>query len=440
MLVPIPPKPAFAEQKQFPPNDLPLLLLSIGLQLILGLLFGHIYDTRIFMATGYLVGTGQNPYIPQDLSSVFHNMHFQGITTVGYPPPWPLALGFIYRIVYSIVPNFLVYNLAIKIPIIAANIGLAYLVAALIRRLGAVTATVRKAWIFMLLNPFLLYASTAWGQIDSIVALISLSALVLLASGKVKSSAILLALAISFKPTALPLLPIAFFYLKRKSVRQTLSYYVVLFIGAFLFCIVPFFIFGWDLSPILQHWNVHFVVGGGLSFMTFLELTHNTVLIPGAWWFVGLLWVPALGIAVYALRPGIVDLTDLIKKCTALIMVFYLIRAWVSEPNILLVLPLVLILISIGVLERPMLAAIWILPLIFSFFNTSTAQLFFSSMPAIMEKLLGLMDGYRTARLVAKLIIVVPWQFVGWWVVIRCFKRVPARSENITPQNHCLEG
>ena len=58
------------------------------------------------MATGYLVGTGQNPYIAQDLSAVFQNLTFQNITTVGYPPPWPLLLGLIYRVVYCSFSQF----------------------------------------------------------------------------------------------------------------------------------------------------------------------------------------------------------------------------------------------------------------------------------------------------------------------------------------------
>ena len=115
-------------RKPFAARDRAILLLSIGLQLILGLLFGHAYDIRIFMATGYLVASGRNPYVAQDLTAVFGNSAFQGMTSVGYPPPWPLVLGLIYRIIHPISHNLLVYNLAIKVPVIAANVGLAYLV------------------------------------------------------------------------------------------------------------------------------------------------------------------------------------------------------------------------------------------------------------------------------------------------------------------------
>jgi hypothetical protein len=284
----------------------------------------------------------------------------------------------------------------------------------------------------MLLNPFLLYSTAAWGQFDSIVALLSLAALVLLDSGKVKTSAILLALAFGFKPTALPLIIVPFFYLKRKSSRQVFIYYFFLFFSGLLFCVAPFFILGWDPSPIIRNWNAHFVVGGGISFMTFLELIQDSYRLPGNWWLLGILWIPALGFTAYTLRSGIVGFKDLLKKSTALIMVFFLTLAWLSETNIVLILPFILILTSIGEFDQLTLTAIWILPLIFGFFNTGIAQLFFPSMPAIMDKLLKLAEDYRTVRLVAKLVIVIPWQIVGWWIVYRSFRVVSIASGKIT--------
>jgi Gpi18-like mannosyltransferase len=191
--------------KKISTPDLLLLAGSLLLQLVLGLFLGHAYDIRIFMATGYLVGTGQNPYIAQDLASIFQNGSFQGITSIGYPPPWALVLGLVYLITYRIVPNFLFYNLAIKLPVIAANICLACLVVHILNGLGANGKASRKAWIFMLFNPFLLVCSSAWGQFDSLVALFSLLSLYLLSHGKTIGPAVLLALAISCKPIALPL-------------------------------------------------------------------------------------------------------------------------------------------------------------------------------------------------------------------------------------------
>ncbi len=374
------------------------------------------------MATGYLVGTGQNPHIAQNLSAVFHNSSFQGMPTVGYPPPWSLLLGLVYLVSYKLIPNLLLYNLAIKIPIIAGNISLAYLVANILRKLGADEKVARKARVFLLFNPFLLYATSAWGQFDSIVALLSLLALLHFSEGKLTSSAILLALAFSFKPTALPLVPAVFIYLRRRSLPRVFQYFSIFSLCTFLFVVGPFIILHWDPTPILQHWNGHFVEGGGMSFMTFLELTQNSYQLPGLWWLVGMLWVPALGIAAFALKPRGEGLLDLLAKSTAMIIVFFLSRSWLSEPNIILVLPFVLILTSMGALDRRALTAVWVLPLVFGFFNTSMFQFLFPSMPALMDRILQLSDFFRTARLVSRTIVVIPWLIVGGWIVSHCLR------------------
>ena len=413
--------------------DILLLVSSIIFQVILAFFLGHAYDMRIFMATGYLVGTGQNPYFAQNLSGVFHNNTFQGITSFGYPPPWSMVLGLIYFCTYRIVPNFLFYNLALKLPVIAANIGLAYLVFYILNELGVQEKISRGAWIFLLFNPFLLLTSSAWGQFDSIVALLSLLSLFLLSKGRLTWSAFLLALAISLKPTAIPLILVSLAFLTGISLQRTLKYSAIFALSMFLFCVAPFFLFGWDPSPILQHWNFYFTVGGALSFMTFLEYLKWSYLIPGQWWFLGWLWIPALGFAVYAMKPGIKGFKDLLKSSVATIMVFFLCRAWLSETNINLILPLVVILTSIGELDRLSLAAIWVLPLIFSFFNTSIAQLFFPSMSGWMDVFLKTAVDFSIARYAIRTLIVIVWLVAGWRIVHLCFKRASLPSRIVMP-------
>jgi len=398
------------------------LVLSIGVQFVLALFWGHAHDMRVFLATGYLVGTGQNPHVAQDLSAVFHDTSFQGMSTVGYPPPWSLLLGLAYLASYKLAPNLLAYNFAIKIPIIAGNISLAYLVANILRSLGADEDVAHRARLFLLFNPFLLYASSAWGQFDSIVALLALLALLLLSTGRLTSSAILLALAFSFKPIALPLVPAALLYLRRTSLQRVLKYSSILSLCALLFVVGPFILLNWDPTPIIEHWNGHFIEGGGMSFLTFLELTQDSYRLPGLWWLVGMLWAPAVGLAILALRPSGEGLLDLLAKSTALIMVFFLSRSWLSEPNIILVLPFVLILTSMGALDRRTLTAVWVLPLVFGFFNTSMFQLLFPSMPSLMDRLLQSSDVFRTARLFIRTIVVIPWLIVGGWIVGQCLR------------------
>lgn len=428
-----------SSQKLTLTSDLGLLFLSIILQIGLGLLFGHVYDMRIFMATGYLVGTGQNPYIAQDLSNVFNNPIFQGITTIGYLPPWALVLGVIYRCVYAVFHNLVVYNLAIKIPVIAANIGLAYLVVDVLKKLGVDSKVSRRAWVFLLLNPFLLYFGSAWGQFDALVACLSLGSIILLYDGRYNWSAVLLALAISFKPIALPLLPVVLIFLDGKSRWQAVRYLGLFILSVLLFCIAPFILFHWDPSPIIKGWNAHFMVGGGMSFMTFFELLKDAYQLPGLWWLLGLAWIPALGVGIYVListqklaqkstqelanKLDERDLTNLITMSTALIFIFFLTRAWLSEPNVTLLIPFVVILTSIGALPSLTLTAVWTLPLAFTIFNTSPPQLLFLNFPEAMVNYLRLSDQFRFARLIIRTILVIPWQIAGWWMVVACFKK-----------------
>jgi len=379
-------------KKPFPGRAFILVLLSIGLQLLLALFFGHAYDMRIFMSTGYLVGTGQNPYIARDLSSVFQNATFQGITTFGYPPPWALVLGLIYLISYQLIPNFLLYNLAIKIPLIAANLGLAYFVQRILNQQGAASGVSRGAWIFFLFNPFLLSVSSAWGQFDSVVALLALWSLVLLDRDRLKTSALVLALAVSVKPTVLPLLLVAFVYLLKRPYRRLFQYSAVVLASLLLFCVAPFAILRWDATPILQHWNVFFSVGGGIS-------------------------------GILLIKSGIHGFRDLILKSTGVVLVFFLTRSWVSEPNLILVLPLVVILTSLGELNGLALTLMWVLPLVFGIFNTSTVQLLFPSLPGLMGELLRWFEQFRTLRLILRVIVVIPWLVAGIWIVRTCFRR-----------------
>jgi hypothetical protein len=379
------------------------------------------------MGTGYLVGAGQNPYVGQDLSAAFQHSGFDALTTVGYPPPWPLALGLIYRVVHAVTANLLVYNLAIKLPVVAANVGLAYLVGGVLKNLGADPATARKAWVFLLFNPLLLYCGAAWGQIDALVALGSLAALVLVTRERRDGSAGLLALSLAVKPTVLPILPVVLGYLAGRSFWRAARYAVVFAVGALVCAVLPFAVFGWDPTRVVRHLNAHFVMTGTMSWMTVVRLFRDPLLMQGHWWLLGLLWIPALAVAaVIALRHGVGGFDDLVKKSTALVLVFFLTRSWLAEPNVILVLPLALILTSLGELDRRAFTAMWVIPLLFTVFNASPLQLLFVAFPNAMESSLTVFARYESTTLIVRAALVIAWQAAGWWVVVSCLRRTPA--------------
>jgi hypothetical protein len=407
-------------------RSLGLVLASIGVQCVLGLLFGHYTDQAICLATGYLVGTGQNPYLAQDLSRVFNSDYFRSLTTIGYPPPWPLFLGCAYRCTYALVPNLLVYNLATKLPIIAANVGLSFLTYEILYKLHAGATVARKAGVFLLFNPFLLYTSAAWGQFDSIVALFSLWSLYLLSGKKEGWAAALLALAISLKPIALPLVPVVFAWFIGRSTIRALRFAAIFCAAMVLFCIVPFLVFQWDPSVILRHWNVHFRMAGCMSYMTTMPIIMKIVtgaMQPAARSpFLGMLWVPCLAIATLFLRNGIEGIEDLLKKGVAFVLIFYLTRTWVSEQNIILLIPPVVVLSSTGKLDRFSVTALWVLPLLFTLFNETVALLCFPSLPRVMLRLLGFANEFQTVEVTGRAFVAILWLIAGWWITAACLK------------------
>jgi hypothetical protein len=407
--------------------SLRLLLFSLVLQLGLALVFGHTYDTHVFMATGYLVGSGQNPYAPQDLSLVMQDPSFRSLTAIGYLPPWPIVLGALYSVTYAHIPNLLLYNLAIKLPIIAANIGLAYLVAHILRRFQ-LPGPARNARRFLLLSPALLYFGAAWGQFDAIVAFLSLASLVLLERGRWLPAAALLSLAVAVKPIALPLLPVGLVYLGSRSVRDMLKYGAAFAAAFLLVAVAPFVVLGWNPDSIVHGWNAHFTVGGGMSILSFLEAWRNSYELPGVWWLLGLAWIPALALGIFSLRGGIASFSGLLKSSVGLTLIFFLTRAWLSEPNTILLLPLVLLLALLGEIDPRALAAVAWFPLIFTIFNASPPQLLFPAFPKAMQALMVESDGLRQFRLLAKGLLAIPWQLAGWWIVATCLRRRPPRT------------
>ena len=310
--------------------------------------------------------------------------------------------------------------------------GLAYLVGAVLRNLGADPATARRAWVFLLLNPFLIFVGAAWGQIDALVALGALAALVLLTRERRDGSAGLLALAVAVKPTALPILPVALVYLAGRSLKQAVRYAAVSAAGVVVLGVLPFAVFGWDPVRVLRHLNAHFEMTGAMSLMAVVRLFRDPLLMQGHWWLLGLLWVPALAVAtVIALRHGVGGFDDLVKKSTALVLVFFLTRTWLAEPNVILVLPLVLILTSLGELDRRALTAVWVIPLLFAVSNAAPLQLLFVAFPDAMRASLSVFARSAPLTLVLRAALVIAWQAAGWWIVVSCFRkaRQPPRKD-----------
>ena len=401
-------------------REILIVLSSLLLQMPLAYFLGHYYDERVFMATGYVVNSGVNPYQPIELLNVFPHTLLTGmVPRIGYPPPWPLVLGLVFRLSYNVVPDVFVYNFAIKIPTIIANIGLAYLVSNILVNLHASDRKAKASWLFLLFNPFVLLTTSAWGQFDTIVAFLCVASLYALSKGKVTECGLLLALSVSLKPITLPLIPLPLLFFESFRSRNSLKYALVFLAAVFAFAVAPFFLLGWSLPVMPTEWNGQFNMAGGMTLFNLAELIQQSTLLPQNLAFLGFLWVPALIVSYYVVYrnpPRSAD--ELFGKAVGLTLVFFLTRSWLSEPNINLLLPLLLVLVGLNKLSSRSLHLAWIVPLVFMVLNTSISQLFFLAEPSVLMSLAEFDQQFRVPRLVARFAVAAVWSVLGWRIAI----------------------
>jgi Glycosyltransferase family 87 len=407
-------------------SDFLWVILSLGIQIPLALLLGHYYDERVFMTTGYVVNAGISPYQPVNLSMVFIHPLFGGITPgIGYPPLWPLLLGAIYHLTYNIIPNLYLYNFAIKIPVIVGNIALAYALRNILLRTNeAWKKEAQFAWLFILFSPFILLTSTAWGAFDTVVALLTVISVYFLSIDRFKLSAFFLAISVAVKPIAFPLIGLPLLFYGSQKRRKNIQY-LFIFSLIFLVCFfAPFFILGWNFPLAPGELNAHFRMAGGLSPLNIIELFSGSQILTGGFWIFGFMWIPATAIGYYFVfnrRPESRD--ELAKLSIVLILIFFLTRSWLSETNINIILPLMLL--AIGDKKKTFLNFhfAWIIPLFFMFLNFSFPQLFFLPFPSVLGLLSSFDLQFGSIRLIARFLIAVIWQLLAWYLVIKMVSR-----------------
>ena len=410
-------------------RELEIVLTSLLIQMLLGVFLGHYFDQRVFMATGYVVGSGGDPYKPIELIRVFENPLLNGfVPTIGYPPPWPLMLGLIYRVSYGAVQNIFVYNFATKIPIIMTNIALAYLVRKILLNLHSDKKKAEAAWLFLLFNPFIILTTAAWGQIDCIAALLCIYLFFVVTKGRIKESAFLLAISVAVKPIALALVPLPLLFSGRLVSGKKLLFLAVFAAVFFLFALIPFPLLGWSIPFSSNNFNNRFGMAGGLTLFNLAEIIQSSPMIPSSLWFLGFLWVPALFVGYYFVyRNPPCSMGDMVTKSIGLVLVFFLMRSWLSEPNLNLLLPLMLIAIGLGKMEKRVFDLFWIIPLVFMVFNFAFPQLFFLIYPSMLDALARFDLQFGTARLVARFFIAVFWTLISMAVA---FKMLRGQQQN----------
>jgi Gpi18-like mannosyltransferase len=391
-----------------------VVVLSVLVQIPLAVFLGHYYDQRSLIDTGYLVSSGLNPYLPHTIT-VFSNPHLIGVNPIiGYPPLWPLLLGVIYRLTYNLIPNIFLYNFAIKIPVIAANIALAYATKTVMQNLNMPPRRVRFAWLFLLFNPFTLLTTTAWGQFDTLIALLCVVSLYSLSKGSVVKSSILLSLSIVLKPISLPLIGLPLFFAAPSKHRKNLIYILITIAVVVGLAVLPFNLLGWMAPSSPDQVTSYFRMAGGMTLFNIVEIFQKSATVPIEYDWLGYLWIPATIFGYYLIyRNPPKNMLKLVESAVVLLLIFFLTRSWLSEPNLNILLPLFLILFGSGKLSLKTIHLAWVIPFIFLFLNYATPQLFFLVYPPIMSAI-GTFDLHVGVwRLIARFVVAVLWYILA---------------------------
>jgi len=400
-------------------------IFSIALQSALGLFLGQQYDMGIFLTAGYVVSKGLSPYGLFPARSIFgHSGFFEELPGIGYPPLWALYLGFTYLTVYIPTGSIFAYNLAIKLPSIASNIALAFIVEKIACQEGVSDKDCRRVFYFFLFNPFMIYISAVWGQFDSLVILTSILAMNALFHGNTKRSALFLALSASLKIIPLILSPMFVFFIMRKQGNfRSIQFIITALSALIVFSYVQFVVFGWNLNVILGNPSFHFQRAGGMTFYNIFELVLHTTTLPKSLESLGYLWIPALVLGYYRLsRTPLAIRMDLLRWASSLLFILMLTRTWVSEQNILLLIPLVLLCTVVNFGEWTIVRLAWIITFVFTVINGSIFQMFFLLSPVPYSLLKVFDQTYIDLRFIMRFITVIPWNVLGWTYVRRTIR------------------
>lgn len=376
------------------------LQIAAILQLLLSIPFAQGYDFRVSYLAGRNIVTGSSPYLGGTVTGMMAQGYGPQVQGIGETPLWPLYLGLSY---YLSAGQPFIFNFLSKLPIVAANIALAYVV----HSKGA------RGWRFYLFNVFLIITSVTWGKPDNLATYLAILALT--ATDSASGSALLLSTSLMIKPLAVTILPAFFSRLRSKSTKWSVEFLAATFAASSIMFVGPFVAFGWPLETVAGGFVNWFAPAGALSPFNIAEILYGTFALPGSLWWVGYM-APAsiLVLIAYAvLRPP----RDALYFALVSASIFFTLRPWTSEQNLVMVLTLFIILN--GDLPSRWL---WGVPLLFAFANNSPQQQLYLLRPGIIAELNRLYASINIYRLWAKFLLASTWLAV-LWVNVRRIRR-----------------
>lgn len=381
--------------------------IATAIQVALSLFLAHGFDFRVEYVAGRNIVNGISPYSGGILSGWMTLGYGSQVQGIGETPLWAMYMGLCY---FLSAGQPFVFNFLSKIPIIAANVALAYF---------AYSKGVR-GWRFFLFNIYLIVVSVTWGKPDNLATLLAVVALI--ATDSATSSAFLLSTSLMIKPLAVAILPAFFSRLRTRPIQWRARFIVEAALFSAGMFLAPFIIYGWPIGEIISGFPTWFSHAGALSPFNFVAIETGTEQLPSNLWWTG--YLVAVGIFVLIAYAMIRKPQNTLRYALFSAAVFFTLRSWNSEQNLVMI--LVLFILLNGELPSRWL---WIIPMLFALANNAVQQQFYLLMPTIVDKLNDLYAPFGIYRLWLKFFLSLVWLVVLWLNVTALYKREGSRSK-----------
>jgi len=368
------------------------VLAAIAVQLASSSFLAHGYDFRVEYVAGRNIVNGISPYLGGSVSGWLTLGYGTQVQGIGETPIWALYLGLCYFLGSG---QPFIFNFLSKIPIVAANVGLAYF--AYSRGL--------TGWRFFLFNFYLIATSVTWGKPDNLATILAILALV--ATESATNSALLLSTSCMIKPLAVAILPAFFLRMRTESSRWNIKFILgSITISAILF-LGPFVIFGWPIETVTGGFAAWFRHAGALSPLNIIKVGYGTEELPAGLWWLG--YLAPLGILLLTAYAIVRAPQNRLSYALLSSTVFFTLRPWNSEQNLVIILALFLL------LKGELSMWLWTIPTIFAIANNSLQVQLYLVWPTIVDELNGLYAPFDNYRLWLRFILSLAWLVVLWF-------------------------
>jgi hypothetical protein len=200
-------------------------------------------------------------------------------------------------------------------------------------------------------------------------------------------------------------------------------------------CLVvcPIYLMGWAAPVSLGEVGSFFTMTGGMTVFNFVDIFRHSIGLPTDWslpsyvW-VNALWIPALLLGyLWVYRHPPKTFLSAAKAALVLLLVFFLSRTWLSEQNLNLLFPFMLIMVGAGSLKSKNFNLFWLLALVFLILNLSVLQLLYLIYPPVIPLKEAFDATFGVARYTARFVVTIIWFFASIQILIA----ISGRSERL---------